>query len=79
MDSEKGTANRERQTPLLSTDALKDDPTPANDRIMERLKKPSMWRRMVDKLGLSIPVVVMMVKYVVLEWSPSLAQNHIQR
>jgi hypothetical protein len=79
MDSEKGTANGGRQTPLLSTDALKDDPTPANDRIIERLKKPSIWRRMVDKLGLSTPIVVMMVKYVVPEWSASLAQNHIQR
>ena len=65
MDSEKGTANGERQAPLLSTDAFKNGPTLANDRIMERLKKPSMWRRMVDKLGLSIPVVIMMVKYVV--------------
>lgn len=79
MDSEKGTAIGERQTPLLSTDTLKNDPTPANDRIMERLKKPSMWRKMVDKLGLSIPIVMMMVKYVVPEWSASLAHNHIQR
>jgi len=79
MDSEKGTANGERQTPLLSTDAFENDPTLANDRIMEPLKKPSMWRRMADKLGLSIPVVMMMVKYVVPEWSASLAQSHIQR
>ena len=78
MDSEKGTTNGERQTPLLSTDALKDDPTPANDRTMERLKKPSVWKRMAGKLGLSIPVVMMMVKYVVLERSASWAQNHIQ-
>jgi hypothetical protein len=63
MDSEKGTAKGERQTPLLGTDALKDDPPPANDRIMERLKRPSMWKRIADKLGLSIPVVVMMAKY----------------
>jgi hypothetical protein len=79
MDSEKGTAIGERQTALLSTDALKNDSTPANDGIMERVKKPSMWRRMAGKLGLSIPVVMMMAKYVVPEWSASLPQNHIQR
>jgi hypothetical protein len=73
MDSEKGAANGARQTPLLSTDALKDDPTPANDRTMERLKKPSVWKRIADKLGLSIPVVIMMAKYVVPEWSASWA------
>lgn len=48
---------------------MKDDPTPANYRTMERLKKPSVWKRVVDKLGLSIPVVMMMVKYVVPEWA----------
>jgi hypothetical protein len=72
MDSEKGTANEKRQTPSLSTDALNDDPSPANDHVMERLKKPSIWKRMADKLGLSIPVVIMMAKYVVPEWSASL-------
>jgi hypothetical protein len=79
MGSEKGTVNGERETPLMSADALKDDTAPANDRVMEQPKKPSMWKRMADKLGLSIPVVLMMVKYVVPEWSASLAQNHIQR
>jgi hypothetical protein len=73
MDSEKGAANGARQTPLLSTDALKDDPTPANDRTMERPKNPSVWKRIADKLGLSIPVVIMMAKYVVPEWSASWA------
>jgi hypothetical protein len=79
MDFEKGTANGERQTPLLSTDALKDNPTPANDHTMEQLKKPSVWKRMADKLGLSIPVVMMMVKYVLPERCASWAQNYIQR
>jgi hypothetical protein len=69
MDSEKGAANGARQ----STDALKDDPTPANDRTMERVKKPSVWKRIADKLGLSIPIVIMMAKYVVPEWSASWA------
>jgi hypothetical protein len=69
MDSEKGTANRARQTPLLSTNVLKDDPMPANGHTMERPKKPSVWKRMADKLGLSIPIVVMMAKYVVPERS----------
>ena len=72
MDPEKGTTNGERQTPLLSTDTLGNDPTPASDHIMGRVKKPSMWRRMVGKLGLSLPVVLMMVKYVVprMVWPP---------
>jgi hypothetical protein len=64
MGSEQLLANGERQTSFLSADALKEEPTPASDYTMEQPKKPSVWKRMADKLGLNAPLVIMMAKYV---------------
>jgi hypothetical protein len=57
MDGKRGTST----TPSTS---VKDDTRAAEDNAMTTSKPPSMWKKTAQKLGLSIPFLIMMFKYV---------------
>jgi hypothetical protein len=44
---------------------------PVQDNAIAQTKSSSIWKRIADKLGINIPILLMMIKYATAHWSAS--------